>query len=78
MTVALLASVKGQISRNKLRKKDCFSSYIFITNICASTGFWWGNLRERVHLQDPGVEGWMILNWVLRKGDGGTNWIGLA
>jgi len=20
------------------------------------TGFWWGNLRERGHLEDPGVE----------------------
>ena len=21
------------------------------------TGFWWGNLRERFHLEDPGVDG---------------------
>ena len=21
------------------------------------TGFWWGNLRERDHLEDPGVDG---------------------
>jgi len=21
------------------------------------TGFWWGNLRERVHLEDPGLDG---------------------
>jgi hypothetical protein len=23
----------------------------------AYTGFWWGNLRERDHLEDPGLDG---------------------
>jgi len=27
----------------------------------AYTGFWWGNLRERNHLEDPGVDGRIIL-----------------
>ena len=25
------------------------------------TGFWWGNLREGDHLEDPGVDGRVIL-----------------
>jgi hypothetical protein len=31
------------------------------------TGFWWGNLRERDHLEYPGVDGRVILKWVFRK-----------
>jgi len=30
-------------------------------------GFWWGNLRERDHLRDPGVDGRIILRWIFRK-----------
>jgi hypothetical protein len=40
------------------------------------TGFWWGNLRERDHLEDPDVDGRIILRWVFRKWDV-VAWIGL-
>ena len=33
------------------------------------TGFWWGNLRERDHLGDRGVNGRIILRWIFRKWD---------
>jgi len=28
---------------------------------------WWGNLREREDLEDPGLDGRIILRWSLRK-----------
>jgi len=31
------------------------------------TGFWWGNLRERDHLEVPGVDGRIIFGWIFRK-----------
>jgi len=39
------------------------------------TGLWWGKLRERDHLEDPGIDGRIILRWILRKWDVGT-WTG--
>jgi hypothetical protein len=33
----------------------------------ACTGFWWGNLRERDQLEDPGVDRRIILRWIFRK-----------
>ena len=43
------------------------------------TGFWWRNLRERDHLGDPGVDGWIVLRWYLQEvGCGDVDWIELA
>jgi hypothetical protein len=33
------------------------------------TGFWCGNLRERDHLEDPGIDVLMILGWIFQKWD---------
>jgi len=41
------------------------------------TGFWWGNLRERNHLRDQGVDEWVILRWIFSKWDVGV-WSGLS
>jgi hypothetical protein len=43
------------------------------------TGFWWGHLRERDHLEDPSVDGRIILRMIFRKFVGrGMDWIELA
>jgi hypothetical protein len=34
-------------------------------------GFWWENVRERDHLQEPGVNGRVTLRWIIRKWDVG-------
>ena len=44
------------------------------TEVCS--GFWWGNLRERNHLEDSGIDGRIILKWIFGKWDVKA-WIGL-
>jgi hypothetical protein len=39
---------------------------------------WYGNLWERDHWGDPGVDGRITLKWTFRKWDGGMDWIDLV
>jgi hypothetical protein len=34
------------------------------------TVFWWGDLMERVQLEETGVDGRVILRWIFKKWDG--------
>jgi len=41
--------------------------------------FWWGNLRRKRRLEDPGVDGRIILSRIFMKwGCGGMDWSDLA
>jgi hypothetical protein len=46
------------------------------------TGFWWGNLRERDHLEDTSVHERITLRWIFRKLDvrewTGSSWLRLG
>ena len=44
----------------------------------AYTWFWWGNLRERDHLGEPGVDARIILRQPQEVACGGMDWIELA
>jgi hypothetical protein len=40
------------------------------------TGFWWGDLRERDHSEELGIDGRTILKWIFKRWDG-ESWTGL-
>jgi hypothetical protein len=54
--------VGDKIEKNEMRR-ECSSDGR--GEACAR--FWWGNLRERDHLGDPGVDGRIILRWIFKK-----------
>ena len=33
------------------------------------SNFWRGNLKQRNHLEDPGIDGRITLGWIFRKWD---------
>jgi hypothetical protein len=43
----------------------------------ACVGFWWGNLKERDHWEDPDVDGRIIIRRIFRKWDV-VVWTGLG
>ena len=44
----------------------------------SNVGFWSERLRKRDHLEDPGVDGSIIIKFIFEKLDGRVNWIRLA
>jgi hypothetical protein len=46
------------------------------------TDYWWRNLKERDHLGDTGVDGRIILRWIIMKRDvsvlTGSSWLSIG
>ena len=67
----------------KLRKMRWVGHVACMGRRQAYTRFWWENLRERVYLGDPGLDGRIILalRWIFRKWDmwvwAGSSWFRL-
>jgi hypothetical protein len=54
-----------------LRGSESGENYITRSSMI-HTGVWWGNLRGKNHLEDPGVDERIILRWIFRNWDVGT------
>jgi hypothetical protein len=59
-----------QISDDKIEKNETSEACSAYGGKERFIGYWWGNLRERDHVEDPGVDGRIII-WIFRKWEGG-------
>jgi hypothetical protein len=52
---------------DKIKKNDVCGHVVCMREREVHTGFWWGGLRERDTLEDPGIDGRIILKLTFYK-----------
>jgi hypothetical protein len=62
---------------SQLLKRFTAADSEFENLIFKCAGFWCGQLRERNHMEDLGIDGKTILKWIFKKCDGNA-WTDLA
>jgi hypothetical protein len=68
------SNVHGHIKKKK-EKETCAACGMY-GGRKIHTGIWWRDLMEIAHLEDVGVDGRIILNWIFKKWNGEA-WTGL-
>jgi len=58
------------LSRLSLKKTDIHKACDTWRTGQVHTWFWWGNLKQRNHLEITGIDGKIILKWILKAEDG--------
>ena len=71
----LSSNVVEVIKSRRMRRVGHVACVCGRVEVC--TGSWQGNLRERFLLEDPDVDGKIILRWIFRKWDVQA-WTGLS
>ena len=56
-----LHSLPNNVRVMKSTKTRCAGHVARVRRCEAHTRFWWGNVRERTHLQDPGIDGRIMI-----------------
>ena len=69
---------KPDYSGEQMKKTEMVGHVACMGRGKVQTDIWWENLKEGNHLKDHGVDGRIILKWILEKWDGSIDWIDLA